>query len=132
FEEHSQDINFELLTKELNRERILKIILHLLILSQKLLGFEKGLKLIFEQAKESKYLSKKCVYSDFTLTSMADKIRKYLTTNEFVKSNINDLITMSKKERKALELKTLLSNKWKYSLFKRGLFYKTFLKILVK
>jgi hypothetical protein len=132
FEEHSQEINFEQLTRELNRQRILKIILHLLILSQKLLGFEKGLKLIFEQAKESKYLSKKCVYSDFSLTPMADKIRKDLTSNEFIKSNINDIITMSKKERKALELKTLLSNKWKYSLFKRGLFYKTLLKILVK
>jgi hypothetical protein len=132
FEEHSQEINFEQLTRELNRERILKIILHLLILSQKLLGFEKGLKLIFEQAKESRYISKKSVYSDFSLTPMADKIRKDLTSNEFIKSNINDLITMSKKERKTLELKNLLSNKWKYTLFKRRMFYKTLLKILVK
>ena len=132
FEAHSKQINFEQLTRELKREGRLKLIIHLLILSHKLLGFETGLKLLFEQAKAIRYISKSSVYSDFALHPTSEKIRKDLLTNEFVKSNINDLITMTRNQRKTLKAKELIQNKWKFRLIKRTLFCKTLLKTIFK
>ena len=131
FESYSKEINFEQLTRELKREGKLKLILHLLILSHKLLGFETGLKQIFLEAKEIRYIRKKSNYSEFESDPLYEKIYKDIFSNEFEKSNINDLITMSSAQRKTIKVRELSQNRWKFRLIKRTLFCKTFIKTIL-